>query len=59
MAYVRKTKDVYEIQTNWGYGWDCETTEETWAEAKAQAKCYRENSCGRFDVRIVKRREKI
>lgn len=59
MAYVRKTKDIWEIQTNWGYGWDCETTEETCAEAKAQAKCYRDNADGRFAVRIVKKRERI
>ncbi len=57
MAYVRKTKDVYEIQGNCGYGWDCETTEETMKEAKAQAKCYRENV--NYPIRIVKKREKI
>lgn len=25
MAYVRKTKDVYCIYTNYGYGWECES----------------------------------
>ena len=25
MSYQRKTKDVYEIQGNCGYGWDTET----------------------------------
>ena len=59
MAYKRKTRDRWDIETNWGYGWDVEYSEYTWAEAKAQAKCYRENSCGRFDVRVVKRREKL
>jgi len=57
MAYVRKTYDEYEIQGNCGYGWDCETTEETWKDAKAQAKCYRENV--NYPIRIVKKRVKI
>lgn len=57
MAYVRKTYDEYEIQGNCGYGWDCETTEETWKEARAQAKCYRENV--NYPIRIVKKRVKI
>lgn len=55
--YQRKTVDVYEIQTNYGYGWDCETTEDNYKDAKMQAKCYRENIQG--SVRIVKKREKI
>lgn len=38
MAYQRKTYDEYEIQGNCGYGWDVETTEDTYKEAKAQAK---------------------
>ena len=57
--YVRKTRDRWDIETNWGYGWETETCEYTWAEAKAQAKCYRENSSGRFDVRVRKHREPI
>lgn len=57
MAYVRKTKDVWEIQVDYGYGWECETTEETSSEAKAQARCYRENV--HYPVRIVKKREPI
>ena len=52
--YKRKTHDEYEIQGNCGYGWEVETTEETWADAKAQAKCYRENV--NYPIRIVKRR---
>lgn len=55
--YKRKTKDVYEIQCNYGYGWDCETVEETWKDAKSQLKCYHENIS--YPVRIVKKREKI
>ena len=55
--YIRKTRDEYEIQGNYGYGWECETTEETLKEAKAQAKCYRENV--NYPIRIVKKRIKI
>ncbi len=57
--YKRKTRDRWDIETNYGYGWETETSEETAAEAKAQAKCYLENSYGRFRVRVVKRRERI
>lgn len=38
-------------------GWNTECSEYTWAEAKAQARCYRENACGRFNVRVTKYRE--
>lgn len=55
--YIRKTYDEYEIQGNNGYGWECETTEETYKDAKAQAKCYRENV--NYPIRIVKKRVKI
>ena len=24
MSYQRKTKDRWDIMTNWGYGWECE-----------------------------------
>ena len=57
MAYVRKTKDEYEIQGDCGYGWEMETTEETYKAAKAQAKCYRENV--NYPIRIVKKRVRI
>lgn len=58
MAYVRKTRDVYLVETNWGYGWDTETAEVTLADAKEQAKTYRENACGRYAVRVRKTRER-
>ena len=58
MAYERKTVDRWDIETNWGYGWETECSEYTYKEAKAQVNCYRENSCGRFAVRLVKRRER-
>lgn len=56
MAYVRKTKDEYEIQGNYGprCGFEMVTCEETWKEAKAQVQCYRENEP--YTFRIVKKR---
>lgn len=43
MAYIRKTEDEWWIESNYGYGWDLETTESTLSDAKKQLKCYREN----------------
>lgn len=59
MAYKRKTRDRWDIMTNWGYGWDWECSEYTRTEARQRLKEYRENSCGRFEVRLEKHREKI
>jgi len=55
--YIRKTKDEYEIQGNYGDGWEMVTTEETLRGARAQVKCYRENEPGPH--RIIKKRVKI
>lgn len=55
--YTRKTRDRYDIMTNYGYGWECECSEYTYKEAKQTAKEYRENIYGL--VRIEKHREKI
>jgi hypothetical protein len=56
---TRKTRDEWEIQSNYGFGhgWECETTEETREAAREQLRCYRENSP--YPVRIVKRRVRI
>lgn len=56
MAYVRKTVDRWDIETNYGYGWETECSEYTWPEAKQTLREYRENIRGA--VRLVKRREK-
>jgi hypothetical protein len=60
MAYTRKTRDEYEIQQNWGYGhgWETVTTEETWKDARDQAKTYRQEQPG-IPCRIKTRRVKI
>ena len=70
MAYVRKTRDVWCIDTNWGYGWETESEYrdndyesregyENYNPFKAcneDAKGYREAGTR---VRIVCRRERI
>ena len=56
---ARKTRDRWDIETNYGYGWDVECSEYTWREAKEQYKCYAENVGGRCSVRLTKHREKI
>lgn len=55
--YKRKTIDEYEVQGNYGYGWDLETTEDSWKAAREQVKCYRENCLAMY--RIVKKRVPI
>ena len=57
LPYKRKICDEWEIQVNYGQGWECDTTETTWKDAKAQAKTYRENIS--YPVRIVRKRVKI
>lgn len=59
MSYTRKTRDRWDIVTNWGYGWECECSEYTLKEAKQTAREYRENSAGRYRVRLEKHREKL
>ena len=41
--YKRKTYDLYEVQTNYGYGWEAEVSEFTFAEAKQRKKEYMQN----------------
>ncbi len=55
--YVRKTVDRWDIETNYGYGWEVECSEYTLKDAKMQLRCYRDNISGL--VRLVKRRERI
>lgn len=55
--YQRKTRDRWDIMTNYGYGWDCECSEYSYKEARQTLKEYRENIAGA--VRLEKHREKI
>lgn len=54
---VRSTVDSWEVQGNYGQGWECVTAEETRKEAKERLKEYRENEGGPF--RLVLKRERI
>ena len=53
-AYIRKTRDEWEILGNYGYGWDVECTEATAREARERLREYRDNGTGVY--RLVKRR---
>ena len=55
--YQRKTKDIYELWTNYGYGWECEVWEETRAKIKQRYKEYRENT--NAELKIKKCRERL
>ena len=57
MAYIRKTIDEYEVQGNYGYGFETLTTEDTFKAAKENLKRYQENEKG-VSFKIVKRRVK-
>ena len=62
MGYIRKTKDVWCIDTNWGYGWETESEYDSddydnpKKSAYEDAKGYREAGAM---ARVVKRRERI
>lgn len=57
MAYIRRTKDWYEIQSFNGGIWDTESNNETMREARKELKEYNDN--GYHNVRIKKVRVKI
>ena len=61
MAYQRKTRDRWDIETNYGYGWEVENSEYTRTDAKLSLKEYRENlqAYGKCEVRMTKHRERL
>ena len=54
--YERKTRDRWDLMSNYGYGWECECSDYTYAEARQTLKEYLENGHGNY--RIEKHREK-
>jgi len=56
--YTRKTEDEWEIQGDYGFGYECVTTETNRPDARAQIKCYRESEPG-ISFRIIKQRVPI
>ena len=59
MKYTIKriTLDRWDLMSNYGYGWECECSSYTRAEAKSDLKTYRENGGGQY--RLEKHRERI
>lgn len=56
--YIRKTRDEYNIEGNYGYGWDYIITAEDKKDAKRLLKEYQENESN-YPHRIKKHRVKI
>jgi len=59
MAYVRKTRDEWHLEVDYGYGqgYECEVVEDTRVEGMARLREYRANC--QYAVRLVKRRMPI
>lgn len=57
MAYIRKTKNEYQLLCNYGYGdgWECVFTEDTLSEARQRKREYMENM-PQYPYRIVRKR---
>lgn len=57
--YKRKTRDIWELQANYGYGdgWEYVLEENTLKEAREQLETYKKNVT--YPIRIVKKRVKI
>lgn len=57
MAYIRKTKDEYQLHINYGFGhgYEHEVSEDTYKEIKQRRKEYREN-CPQYPTKIVVKR---
>lgn len=60
MSYQRKTRDVFEVRADYGYGHgpECVTAELTRREARQRVREYQENEPGPA-YHIVKARERI
>jgi len=57
MAYIRKTRDEYNIMGNYGYSWEYECAYDTLKEAKQGLREYRENGNGLY--KLEKKRIKL
>lgn len=58
MTKARKTVDRFDIETNYGYGWETEHSEYRLQDAKRSFNEYLVNVGDRCRVRLVKHREK-
>lgn len=57
MAYVRKTRDEWQLWANYGDGWDYVLSEEKYKNIMARAREYRANT--KAELRIEKHRVPI
>lgn len=51
MAYERKTRDEYELQGDYGQGFELLTCESTYGEIRARLREYRDNEGGTYRIR--------
>ncbi len=58
MTYIRKTVTEYEIQGNYGYGYECVTTEDTYREIRKRLQEYMTNEPS-IIFRVTKKRVRI
>lgn len=58
MAYIRKTRDYWDVEQCSSEGWECVTTEPTRKEALARLREYQANQ-PEYQLRLRKRREAI
>jgi hypothetical protein len=59
MTYIRKTKDVYQLITNYGHGEEVEVEYDTLKEAREDKKAYIQNCKELISIKIKKVREKL
>jgi len=52
--YKRKTRDEWQLHSNYGYGWECECIAENFVDAKRLVREYRENTTGEHKI-VLKR----
>jgi hypothetical protein len=52
--YKRKTRDEWEIQGNYGHGWEMVTTEETRKAATVQLRCYNLNESAPHRIKKIR-----
>ena len=52
--YIRKTRDEWQLISNYGYGWEVELTEESKKEIYQRLKEYKENTNGIFKIKKMR-----
>lgn len=57
--YQRKTRDRWDLVTNYGYGWETEVSEYSLKEIKERKREYLENAMGLVGIRVEKHREAV